>query len=179
MIVALIALSAFGLVLVLARRLRSVTERVNLFLPAGMGSLPLPGTPVAEFTATSTDGQVISHADFGDEDRIFAMLSTGCGDCTAELAAFAELDGSLAPLPIVAVMGPPEDRAPMVAALADHVVVLEEGITGSVSAAFEISEYPAVLLVRDGYIQVAEHRLAPVLAALSLSRASAPAASQR
>lgn len=167
MIVAFIALSAFGLVLILARRLRSVTERVNLFLPVSVGMLPTRGTPVAEFEATTTDGQQVSHRDLSSGERIFALLTTGCGDCLSEVAAFQQHAASLSPTPVVGVIGPAEDRAPIVDALNGHVQVLEEAAFGPVSSAFEINEFPAVLLIRDGYIQFAAHALAPVLAEVS------------
>ncbi len=172
MIVALIALSAFGLVLVLARRLRSLTERVNMFLPTSIGMLPAPGTPVAEFSATSTDGQEISQQDFLNGERIFALLTTGCGDCLTTVAEFRKLSGQLTPPPVVSVIGPEEDRASIVESLAGHVIVLEEAAFGPVAVAFDINEFPAILLIRDGYIQFAEHGLAPVLAEAS-TRATA------
>jgi hypothetical protein len=173
-VVALIAMSAFGLLLVLARRLRSVTERVNLFLPMSPGSLPHPGTPVGEFAAMSTDGQQITHQDFLGVDRVFAMLSTGCGDCQKEATAFQELDPAIEPRPIVGVTGPAAERVPLVEALAGHVVVLEESDLGPIAGAFELNEFPSVLLIRNGIIQLAEHRLAPVLDAFT-----APAEARR
>ena len=179
MLVAIIALSAFGLVLILARRLRSVTERVNMFLPASLGSLPHPGTPVAEFTATAKDGRPVSQADFAVNTRVFALLSTGCGDCAKAIAAFREHGRQLSPPPIVGVVGPADERAPMVAELAGHAIVLEEDDLGPIAAAFEISEFPSVLLIRDGYIQQAEHTLAPILAALESAAAPASAGPPR
>ncbi len=166
-IVAVIALSAFGLLLVLARRLRSVTERVNLFLPPTVMTLPHPGTPVPAFEAVSTSGQRLSDADFASGERIFALLTTGCGDCLATVAALREQGGRLDPLPVVGVVGAQEARAPIVESLAGHALVLEEAAFGPIATAWEINEFPAVLLVRDGYIRFAEHALPPVLAQLS------------
>jgi hypothetical protein len=170
-IVALIALSAFGLVLVLARRLRTVTERVNLFLPFSVGTLPAPGTPVAEFEAETTDGQEVSHHDLAQGETIFALLTTGCGECLTEVSEFQKHGSSLSPMPVVGVIGPAEDRLPIVEALRGHARVLEEATLGPVASSFEINEFPAVLLIRDGYIQFAEHRLAPVLEHVSTASA--------
>ncbi|MGI8666566.1 MAG: hypothetical protein ACR2N4_11125 [Jatrophihabitans sp.] len=164
--VGLVALASFGLVLVLARRLRSVTERVNAFLPVMLGTLPRPGTVVGEFSAVALTGEVITRDDFLVEERVFAVLSTGCGDCQAEVAAFAKVGARLTWPAVVGVIGRPEARRPMVAALAEHVVVLEESTFGPLTEAFQVSEFPVVLLVRDGRIQAAEHALAPVLAAM-------------
>jgi hypothetical protein len=90
-LVAVIAMSAFGLVLVLARRLRAVTERVNMFLPASPGTLPHPGTPVPEFEAVSADGEHLSRSAFVGVDRIFAVLSTECGPCEQQVSAFEKM----------------------------------------------------------------------------------------
>lgn len=166
-VVAIIAISSFGLVLVLARRLRSVTERVNLFLPTSVGTLPHPGTPVSEFTATSVSGQSLSLADLDGVERVVAILSTGCGDCATEIEAFRQHSAQLQLPPIIGITGSAEDRAPMVAKLTDHAVVIEEEDLGPVQTALEVSEFPAVLLVRNGIIQRADHRLAPILDALS------------
>jgi hypothetical protein len=174
-IVAVIALGTFGLVLILARRLRAVTERVNIFLPASPGTLPHPGTPFPDFEAVSADGEHLSRAAFAGVDRIFAVLSTECGPCEQQVAAFRKSGADLEPRAIVAVVGPAQSRAAMVTELDGHAVVIEEPEYGPVAQALEISEFPAVLLVKDGVIQLAGHALAEVLPALPVGAASAPA----
>src|SRR4051812_29807793 len=119
-LVALVALAAFGLVLVLARRLREVTERVNKFLPVSDGGLPDPGTPVPEFTSNTADGTPVSHADLAGPARLFAMLTTDCSSCHDQVPALRELDADHVARPLVLVIGPPEQRAAMVDALAGH-----------------------------------------------------------
>ena len=151
-----------------------MTERVNMFLPASPGSLPHPGTPVPEFDAVSVDGERLSQDAFAGVDRIFAVLSTGCGDCDKQIAAFRELGVSFDPPPIVAIVGAPQERAAMVAQLDGHAVLIEERDTEPVVEAFEISEFPAVLLVRNGYIQQAGHELPSIAASLAATAASAP-----
>jgi hypothetical protein len=173
-VVALVAFTAFGLLLVLARRFRNLEERVNLFLPISVGMLPRPGTPVAEFEATTVDGGRVSHADFAEGERIFALLTTGCGECITAASELRQHAASLTNTPVVGVIGPPEDRAPIVAQLEGHVQVMEEAALGPVATALEINEFPAVLLIQDGYIQFADHEVAPVLARLS-TPTSAPA----
>lgn len=154
-----------------------MTERVNLFLPASDGTLPHPGTPVPEFEATSTDGRPVSAADFEGAERIFAALSTGCSSCLDQIASFRDLGATLKPQPIITVIGSPEERAPMVASLAGHAVVLEESAGGPIVEAFEIGEFPAVFLIRERVIQVAEHGLASVLAASAAPAAESASAS--
>ena len=138
-LVAVIVLGTFGLVLILAGRLRAVTVRVNMFLPAMEDPLPPPGTAVPEFDAVSVDGQRLGRDSFAGVDRVFALLSTSCGACDAQVAAFRELGASLDPPAIVAVVGPPEDRAPMVSQLDGHVVLIEEPDPGPVASAVLLS----------------------------------------
>lgn len=168
-IVAIVALAAFALVLVLARRLRAVTERVNLFLPVSVGTLPLPGTPVPEFDAVSVAGEHVDRGSFAGVERVLAVLSTGCGACDEQLRALAESGGDLVPRPVVLVAGKPAERSSMVTQLRGNAVVIEEPHNGPVATAFELSEFPALLLIRDGYIQRAEHRLADVLVPADMS----------
>ena len=177
-VVALVALSAFGLLLILARRLRDLEERVNLIVTYDPGTLPDPGTPLPPFEATTTDGRPVSDRDFAVGERIFALLSTGCGECITAAAEFRQHAGSLAAQPVVGVIGPPEDRVPILALLEDHVRVLAEDALDPVAEALQIRDYPSVLLVRDGVIEFAEHALAPVLAQLA-TPAVAPTGARR
>lgn len=61
----------------------------------------------------------------------------------------------------------------MVTSLAGYAVVIEEQDNGPVAEAFEISEFPAILLIRDRVIRQAEHGLAGILAAVTPSSVSA------
>jgi len=167
------------LVLILARRLRAVTERVNMLLPPVQSTLPHPGTPVPDFDAVSAEGEHLSRGSFAGVDRIFAVLSTDCGACDQQVTAFQKLEAGLEPPPIVAIVGAPEERAAMAAELDGSAVVIAESDTGPVVEAFEISEFPAVLLVRDAVIQRAGHELPSMVAELMSFAASAPAGSPR
>jgi hypothetical protein len=129
---------------------------------------------VAEFEATTTDGRLVSHRDFMEGERILALFTTGCGDCITAAADLRQHADSLSSIPVVGVIGPPEDREPIVAQLQGRVLVMEEAALGPVATALEINEFPAVLLVRDGYIQFADHAVSPVLAQLTIPT-SAPA----
>ncbi len=165
MLVALVALAAFGLVLVLARRLRDVTERVNKFLPVSAGGLPDPGTPIPEFATEATDGTAVTKADLaGPNRRVFALLTTDCSSCHDQVPALRDLDA--VERPIVLVIGPAEERAGMVGSLADRAVVIEEPDDGPIAELFEIHEFPAVLAVSDGVVRMAGHGLSEVLTSL-------------
>lgn len=176
-LVALVALGTFGLVLVLARRLRAVTERVNMFLPPVQSTLPHRGTPVPEFDAVSVDGEHVGLDSFAGVERILAVLSTGCGSCHEQIAAFKGLGVTLEPKPVVGIIGAAEERASMAAELDGHAVIIEDSHVDSLVEALEIREFPAVLLVRSGYIQQSGHELATMAAELAATTQSAPAGS--
>jgi hypothetical protein len=169
----LVAATAFGLVLVLARRLRALTERVDLFLPVSGGSLPDPGTPVPEFTAVAVDGSPVSHEDLAGDDRILAFLSTDCASCRDQVPALAALDPDRWRRPIVVVLGEPVARREMAAALDGHAVVVEEDGDedgdGTIRTAFDVHEYPAVILFREAHVGTAAHGLAKVLESVAQS----------
>ncbi|MGI8666035.1 MAG: hypothetical protein ACR2N4_08390 [Jatrophihabitans sp.] len=152
-----------------------MTERVNAFLPLSGGSLPMAGTPMPDFSTTASSGQLMSQQDLAVGERVFAMLSTDCPACLDQLATFQQASSALPAKPIVVVVGQADDRSTMVSELTAHVVVLEEDAFGPIATALEISEFPAVMLVRDGYVQFADHALDPVLAALTQQ---APAGAQ-
>jgi hypothetical protein len=173
-IVALIAAGTFALVLVLARRLRAVVDRVNLFLPVSEGHLPDPGTPLPDFNATAVDGTPVSRSDIDGTDRIVAFLTTECSSCYDQVPALATLDRTW-PAPVVVIIGTAQRRAEMVAALAEHAVVIEEEDDGPMATAFDIHEFPAVLLTGTGVIQKATHGLAKVLEAAQQKAAKQPA----
>ena len=163
--VAIVAIGAFALVLVLARRLRSISERVERFLPISEGTLPDPGTPVPDFTAATVDGRRVSQEDFADDDRLLVFLTTDCGACRDQVHALRGLEEDDWPQPVVVVIGPPEDRADMVSALADRAVLVEEEAYGPIATSFEVHEFPAFLLTGNGVIHKATHGLAKALAA--------------
>jgi hypothetical protein len=161
--VGLVAAGAFTLVLVLARRLRDVIERVNLFLPISEGHLPDPGTPVPEFAAVAVDGRLVGPDDLAAQDRILAFLTTSCASCRDQVPALRDLDANAWPRPIVVVIGEADDRAELVSGLAEHAIVVEEDDDGPIVTAFDIHEFPAVLLVGQGVIHTGAHGLAKVL----------------
>lgn len=164
-LVGLFAASAFGLVLVLARRLRALTEHVHKFLPISELGLPDPGTPLPAFQATTAAGVVVSEKDFGGTDRLLAFLTTDCGSCHDQVAALRDLPASEWPPPIAVIIGPPADRAAMIAKLGEDAIVVEEDEHGPIAEAFDMHEFPAVLVAGDGVVRAAGHGVAGVLAA--------------
>jgi hypothetical protein len=161
--VGLVAVTAFGLVLVLARRLRTVTERVEMYLPVSEGRLPDPGTPVPEFEVTALDGSLVSQRDLAGADRILAFLTTDCPSCRDQVPALNNLDSDAWLQPIVVVIGPPAERSDMVRVLVPGAIVVEQNNDDRLVQAFDIHEFPAILLVRFGVIQTAAHGVASLL----------------
>jgi hypothetical protein len=148
---ALIALSCFGLIMVLARRLRAVTERINLFLPVSGVGLPSPGTPVPPFTAIAVDGEQVSADNLAGE-RFFALLTTDCSSCHDQIPALRILAERSGSKPIVTIIGPPGDRARMIAEFDGTATLIEESADGPIVSAFDIHEFPTVLRMHDGSI---------------------------
>lgn len=159
----LLMLGVIALNMVLARRLRAVEERVNLFLPAMDGGLPSPGTPLPEFSALATDGRVLTEQDLRHADQLFAILTTDCASCRDQVSALREYSVTAPRPPLVVVAGPPDARRPMIDKLGPDCIVAEEDLGGAIAAAFEISEFPAVIMFHDGYVRSAEHGVASVL----------------
>ncbi len=148
---------------VLARRIRDITARVDKYLSVSDGGLPDPGTPIPEFSATSVDGVPVSKDDLSGANRVFAMLSTDCAACHDQLPALRDLGPTQSSQPIVVVVGAPERRSAMVSALAGNTIVVEEPDDGPIADAFEIQEFPAVLVAGNGVVRASGHGLSDVL----------------
>lgn len=164
-VVGLIAVAAFGLVLVVARRLRALTEQVHKYLPISEHGLPDPGTPLPRFEARTAAGQVLTERHFAGEDRVLAFLTTDCGSCHDQIPAVRELPASGWPEPVAIVIGPQPDRAAMIAKLGAGPIVLEEDDGGPIAQAFDMHEFPAILIAGAGVVRTAGHGVAGVLAA--------------
>lgn len=164
-LVSIVAASAFGLVLIVARRLRTLTEQVHRYLPVSEHGLPDPGTPLPRFQARSAAGQEVTESHFSGEDRILAFLTTDCGSCHDQIPAVRELPSSGWAEPVTVVIGPKADRATMVAKLGGGAIVLEEDEGGPIAKSLEIREFPAILIAGNGVVRTSAHGVAGVLAA--------------
>ena len=164
-LVALIAATALGLVLILARRLRTMAEKVNRVVPDFDMGLPSRGTPVPEFQARTASGVEVTHADLNGDDRVIAFLTTDCASCQDQLPALRDSYPDAWRTPLVVVIGDPADRSRMAQSLGERAVIVEEDGRGPIASAFEIHEFPAILLVHDGYVQASGHGLAGVVSA--------------
>jgi hypothetical protein len=168
-LVALIAVTSFGLVLILARRLRKVTAKVNAVLPDEESRLPSAGTPVPQFQARTADGAEVTQEELNGPDRVIAFLTTDCGSCHDQLPALRDGYPEEWRTPLVVVIGAPAERTAMVQSLNGRAIVVEEEGRGPLASAFEIHEFPGILLVQDGYVRASGHGLAGVV------KAAAPA----
>lgn len=166
----IVALSAFTLLLVLARRVRDVEERVKVFFPAIDDGLPIEGTPVPDLTALSCDGLTIDKSSLLGHNQILAFLSTECAVCREQVYVLRGVASNRTPKPIVIVSGPPDDRIDMVSALRECVTVVEEFSGGPVTTAFQLHEFPAILLLDKGEVRIASHGMAAVLESSAASQ---------
>ncbi len=148
----------------LARRLRDVTERMNVFLPRLDGGLPPSGRPLPSFAGTSVDGVPVSEDDFSGADRILALLTTDCGACRDQVPVLRDLDRGESPQPIVVVIGPDDARKDMVSALSGRAVVVEENGGGPIAGSFGIQDFPALIMAGNGVVTAAGNSLSGVLA---------------
>jgi hypothetical protein len=169
-LVSLLSAVAFGLVLIVARRLRTLTEHVHRYLPVSEHGLPDPGTPLPAFEASTAAGRRVTDRHFAAEDRVLAFLTTDCGSCHDQIPAVRELPSSGWPEPVAVVIGPKADRATMIAKLGTEAFVLEEDEGGPIVQAFEIREFPAILIAGNGVVRTSAHGVAGVLTAATRER---------
>jgi len=163
-----VAIAAFSLLLVLARRLRNLEERIGAFFIVPEGGLPAPGTPVPEFVGTSCDGLKIDTIGVSGPNQILAFLTTECAVCREQVYVLRGAAAIREPKPLVVVAGPPDDRAEMVGALRGFTNVMEEPMNGPLATVFGVQEFPAILLYSDGVLHIASHGMAAVLESAQL-----------
>lgn len=159
----IVAMAAFLLLLVLARRVRDVEERVAVFFPSTADGLPSVGTPVPDVSAASTDGKIVGRTELSGPNQILAFLTTECAVCREQVWVLRGVATAGWPRPVVTIAGPPDDRQEMVNALKECTIVIEEITGGPVATAFGVSDFPAILLAEDGVITTASHGMAAVL----------------
>ncbi len=151
---------AFALVLVLARRLRDLTDRVARLDIPFFPDLPDPG-PVPPVEATTTAGQRITAETFAGADRVVAFLSGSCDSCHEILPHLrAELaTGSAGAGPLVIAVGRPELTRSIVETLAPVADVVEEIDMSGLTLRFGVRGFPSFLLIGDGEIKAAAHSI--------------------
>lgn len=162
----------------LVRRLRQHTAHLNRLLAGGELSEPLPaGTVVAEFTATTTDGEPVSRALLAGRTLV-GFLSPTCQACAPLVPGFLELAGRLGGrervVAVVDTAGGADRTDEYVARLAGAVRVVVEADRGPLQEAFQVSGFPMFYLVdADGTVVAAGFDLPEVTVAAGAGRVAA------
>jgi hypothetical protein len=122
------------------------------------------GTPVGEFAATSVDGHPVTLAGLGDRPMV-GFFSMACSACVERLPAFlafaAARPGGRDRL-LAVVVGQADAAASLVRQLEPVATVVVEPERGPIQQAFEVTGFPAFVLVRDGVAQASGYDLTPV-----------------
>ncbi|MFI6485737.1 TlpA family protein disulfide reductase [Nonomuraea sp. NPDC050663] len=161
------ALGGLNLLLMLAvlRRLREYDEK---WARAGMDNLaehrlvPPPGTRIADFTATTLDGDEIALRDSAGVSGVGGPLlvgffSIGCPACHEELPRFVEYAGT-APggreQNLIVISGSAAEATGIIEVVSPMARVVVEPTDGPLMTAFNVQGWPAfVVLQRDGTVQ--------------------------
>lgn len=149
------------------RRLREHTQELadlrNGRIAGGDVALAV-GSPVGEFAATSVDGRSVTLAALGDRPMV-GFFSTSCSACHERLPAFlafaAARPGGRDRI-LAVVTGPAEETTDLVRQLEPVATVVVEPDRGPIQQAFEVSGFPAFVLVRDGVAEASSFDLTSV-----------------
>ena len=160
------ALCVLNLLLTLGviRRLREHTDLIaeSTSPPPGMPTLPV-GRQVADYTATTTDGEPVSRDDLSG-DTLVAFLTPTCKPCQEqmpELAKVAQVWAGGRDHVLVVIIGDSGEAAKYVKTLAPVArVVVEESLDSPITTAFEVAAFPLFGLV-DGIGKVLRSTLTP------------------
>ncbi|GAA2230085.1 hypothetical protein GCM10010232_15480 [Streptomyces amakusaensis] len=131
------------------KRLREHTELLTA--PPPTPAIPVGGS-VADFAATTVDGEPLSGAMFA-QDTLVAFFSPGCGPCEEKLPAFVSYarsaDGAGSPedRPVAVVVGDRDAAAGFVSRLSPVARVVVEDPGGPMGLAFKAEMFPTLLKV--------------------------------
>jgi hypothetical protein len=166
---AAVAVAALVLALGLSARLREVSEQLSRVGTHAHddGMMPLPGTPVPAFEATTSEGTSVSSEDLRVDDGLVLFLSTDCESCQEVMTEISRPGFTLPATsrrPLVVLIGPAGDRAAELPRIEPVAQVVEDDDHAGLAARFGVRVFPAVLLVRDGVVHQAANDLDEVMA---------------
>lgn len=156
-------LFTFGVVRRLREQTRQLAELRDRRIAGGDVALTA-GSPVGEFTATDVDGRAVSLAALGASPLV-AFMSTECSACHERLPsflAFASARPGGRDRLLAVVVGPDVQAAELVRQLAPVATVVTEPEHGPLQQAFEVTGFPAFVLVRHGVAEASSYDLSPV-----------------
>ncbi|MFC5831453.1 TlpA family protein disulfide reductase [Nonomuraea insulae] len=146
-------LLTFGVI----RRLRDHTETLSNLMrysvEVGVATdIPVVGTAVGEFTASTVDGEPVSTGSLTGTTAV-VFLSSGCTTCHAQLPSLVEWARERDRERVLVVVDTSaSDGADLVAALTYVARVVRDPGGGPVCAAFGVSAFPAACVAIDGMV---------------------------
>lgn len=144
------ALCVLDLVLTLGivKRLREHTEMLANSSAVDTYTINV-GESVGAFTASSVDGEEVTHQ-LPQDDTLVAFFSPTCGPCKDKLPKFVEhveRHGIARERVLVTVVGDAEESRGFIEQLRPVARVVSERPDGSLTAAFKVKAFPTVLRV--------------------------------
>jgi thiol-disulfide isomerase/thioredoxin len=147
------------------RRLRDHEERLVRGSAARHDEVATlqPGTTVPTFTATTTDGTEVTDRTLGSDIALVGFFSPDCQPCREQLPRFATVGARLDPSRVLCVVS--DDRATgtelevFVEPMRGAGLVVAEGSTGSLAAAFGVRALPTMLKIEDGVVSASGHNV--------------------
>lgn len=146
-------LLTFGVI----RRLRDHTETLSNLMQYSVEigvatDIPVVGTAVGEFTASTVDGAPVS-ADSLTGTTAVVFLSSECTACRAQLPSLAAWAGERDRERVLVVIATAaSEGADLVASLTNVARVVRDPADGPVCKAFGVSAFPAACVVADGQV---------------------------
>jgi peroxiredoxin len=151
-LVGMMAVGELLLILLLARKVRRLEDRLTGFHPglrADGGDRPWleAGAQIPAFEAATTSGEPVSLDRLLGRESMVGFFSPGCRPCREQLPAFARLaaDGGRAALAVI--VGPASKADEFLAVLDGTVPVLREEQGGPVTTAFAARAFPGLFLL--------------------------------
>jgi hypothetical protein len=160
-LVGAVAALALGLVLVLARRVRDLTDQVAKLDQPFLPDLP-PLGPLPDFVATTVAGQTLTPADLAGPDQLLLFLYGSCDSCHDNLPQTVAALAEVRVKPVAVVIGRPDTRVALTAGLAPVAHVIEEYDMSGLANLFRVTGFPSYLRVEAGEIVAAGHGLTEV-----------------
>ncbi|MGW4213772.1 peroxiredoxin family protein [Lentzea sp. NPDC004789] len=165
-------LCLFDLLLTLGvlRRLREHEARLekapDYNVPDNLASSLMQGSRPDPFTATTTDGGLVSLDDLVD-GTVVAFMSPHCKSCVANLSNFVEHVGVMPEgrrQVIAVVMGEEVESRPMAARLEPVAQVVVEHLNGPLAAAFKVTAMPVIFVLKgDGTVAATSYEIDQLL----------------
>lgn len=130
-------------------------------------AFPAVGTPVPEFSATTTDGARVGTDAVSRQGSVAVFLDTMCSTCKTflpEISGFLAERAAAGPPPLAVISGESGKLHEYLDAFPDGVLVVGEA-SGDLARTFGIEAYPTVLVFDDGKVSASGPRPAELTAA--------------